>query len=87
MANNFLDFYDILINQLIGDANLALFVIMSIILLVLIRARTPNQVLLVTVLACTLILATTFGFTNFLIIILLMGLAFAGWQIRRIGRE
>ena len=87
MVNNFLDFYDILVNQLVGSVELVLFIILAIILLVLIKARVPNSVLGITVLGCGLILATVFGFNNYLIIILLMGLAFAGWQMRRIGRE
>jgi len=87
MTADFLDFYDILVNQLIGDVNLALFIIIAIILLILVRARTPNPVMSLTVLACVLILATVFGFNNYLIVILLLGLAFTGWQMRRIGRE
>jgi len=79
MANNFLDFYNIIVNELVGSTTLFLFLTLFIVTLVLVKSRAPTQVYLLVLFAVTGILAIEFELLRWLLA-LFVGLM-AGWLI------
>jgi chromate transport protein ChrA len=87
MTSQFLDLYDIIVNQLIGDTILAIVLILAVVGIILVRNRAPNQIITIILFTVSLILATQFGWNNPLILALLIGSAAIGWRMIRIRRE
>lgn len=86
MATQFLDFYDIFVNQLVGNVSLAMIIILFIVTLTLIRSRAPSQVFLLMMFVIGGILS--YYMEMFLVFILIFGLGFAGWMlISKLRRE
>lgn len=80
-----LDFYDIIVNQLVGDPTLFIFLTFLVIGFILIRSRAPNVVLSFFIMIVTGILAIEFPVLRWGLAI--FGLGFVGWIFMRIRRE
>lgn len=80
-----LDFYDIIVNQLVGDPTLFIFLTFLVIGFILIRSRAPNVVLSFFIMIVTGILAIKFPVLRWGLAI--FGLGFVGWIFMRIRRE
>lgn len=60
VISNYLNFYDIFVNQLVGDASLFIFLVLGIVALILVKARAPNQIFTLTIFAVMGMLAVWF---------------------------
>ena len=86
MANNFLDFYNIVVNELVGDPTIFIVITLFLVTLALIKSRAPSQVYILVLFAVTGMLAIEFVNLRWLIA-LFVGLM-AGWLIyARLRRE
>lgn len=57
---NFLDFYDIFVNQLVGDPTLFCFIVLAIVGIILVKARAPSQVFITVMFAVSGMLSIYF---------------------------
>lgn len=85
-AFNFMDFYTIFVNELIGDVTLLIIIALFLVSLVLIKNKAPTQVFIMTIFVVTMILSIEF-LTLRWVIALFIGMT-AGWLIyARLRRE
>lgn len=80
-----LDFYDILVNELVGDPTLFIFLALALVTIILVKARAPTQIFLMTIIAVGAMLSIWFPVLRWFLVI--FGLGTAAWKFRRIGRE
>ena len=80
-----LDFYDIVVNQLVGDPNLFVILAYMLITFILIKSKAPFSVMSYLLIAVTGVLAIQFPVLRWGLV--LFGLGFVGIQIMRIRRE
>lgn len=80
-----LDFYDIIVNQIVGDPGLFIILTFLIVGLILVLSRAPNIVFMFFMTALTGVLAIEFPILRWILAIL--GGGFIGWTFMRIRRE
>ena len=80
-----LNFYDLFVNQLIGDPVLFIIIVFGITLIVLVRTNAPSNLMNFILLVIAGILAIEFPILRWGIAI--FGLGFVGWVMIRIRRE
>lgn len=83
---NFLDFYNLFVNEIVGNPNLFVIIALLLSAIVLIRMRAPVQVFIPTMVAVAGILAIRFR-TPLLLIVVLFSFGFFGYMMARIRRE
>lgn len=83
--SNILDFYDIIVNQIVGDPTLFIFLTLLVIGFILVRSRAPNIVISYFIIAVAGILAIQFPVLRWGVAI--FGLGFVGWIFMRLRRE
>ena len=85
-VDNFLNFYDIIVNELIGDSTIFIVLTLFIVTYLLVKARAPNQVFILVLFAIVGMLAIEFTDLRWFIA-LFVGIM-AGWLIyARLRRE
>lgn len=83
---NFLDFYNVFVNEIVGNPTLFMILALLLSAVVLIKMRAPNQVFITTMVAVAGILAIFFR-TPLLVITVLFAFGFFGYMMARIRRE
>jgi len=83
--SNFLDLYDIVVNELVGDSSIFIALTVIITTFVLIKSKAPTQVYLVTLLIVLAMLSVEWFQLRWILAI--FGLGFAGWMFARLRRE
>lgn len=84
-STNFLNFYDIIVNQLVGDVGIFIILCYVLISLILIRSKAPANLFAYIMVIVTGILAIQFPILRWGLV--LFGLGFVGWTFMRIRRE
>lgn len=80
-----LDFYDLIVNQIIGDPTLFILLTLFVIGIILVMNRAPNTVISYFTIAVAGILAIQFPILRWGVAI--FGLGFVGWIFMRLRRE
>jgi len=85
-VDDFLNFYDLFVNEFVGDATIFLAIVLFIVTFALIKSRAPTQVFLMVLFVVVSILSIEFTILRW-ILALFVGLM-AGWLIyARLRRE
>lgn len=85
-VDNFLDFYDLIVNELVGDAILFVVLVLIGVSILLVRSRAPTQVFLLVMFVVAGMLSVQFPVIRWFLV--LFGMGFAGWIIfARLRRE
>lgn len=77
VVSNYLDFYDLFVNRLIGTPVLFMILLAGIIVFVAAKARIQNDVIWFLLIAFTFLMSITIG--DFLPFVVVVGMAFVGW--------
>lgn len=83
MISNFLDFYDIVVNQLVGSPVLFIILTLIVVTFVLVKSRAPSEVYLMVLFVIVGILAIQFPILRWFVAI---GLGYVGWMTYKAGR-
>lgn len=83
---NVLDFWNLLVNELIGDPFLFMIIALGVCALFLVKAKAPNEVLIITLFSVSAILSIYFG-NLLLLIVVILGAGFTGWMMIRMTRS